>query len=211
MALAWSRPSWRVVAVAGAVVLLVAIIALGGWWWSSAQESAVLAAYAEAMARLPAATAPQAPPDVKAATMRDLEAVLVRYPSASPAAQAAQELGNLRYAERQYERARAAYEIAAARGHSTTLRTLARAGIGYTWEAERNPAKAVDAYRAALAGVKPGDFLYEQLMLDLARAQELAGRKPDAIETYRHLLTERPGTPRADEIRARLAGLGAAP
>lgn len=211
MALAWSRPSWHIVAGAGAVVLLVATAAVGAWWWASIQESTARAAYAEAMSRLSAATAPQAPVDVKAATVRELEAVLARYPAASAAPQAALELGHLRYADRQHDRARAAYEIAVARGRSATLQTLARAGIGYTWEAERNLPKAIDAYRAALTGVRPGDFLYDQLMLDLARAQELASRKPDAIETYRRLLAERPTTPRADEIRARLAGLGAVP
>ena len=46
----------------------------------------------------------------------------------------------------------------------------AAVGIGYTWEAEKDHAKAQSAYEAALAGMGPKDFLYEGLLLDLARA-----------------------------------------
>jgi hypothetical protein len=46
-------------------------------------------------------------------------------------------------------------------------------------------------------------------LIDLARAQELAGRTPDAIATYQRVLKEVPAARRADEIRARLATLGA--
>src|SRR3989442_1787958 len=130
---------------------------------------------------------------------------------AAMAALGAYELGNVRYGERDWARARSAYEIAAARTGSPTLKALARAGIGYTWEAERNPAKAVESYHAALAGLKPGDFYYEDLLLDLARSQEQAGKKDAAVETYRRHLKELPRSPRADEIKGRLTRLGASP
>jgi predicted TPR repeat methyltransferase len=45
----------------------------------------------------------------------------------------------------------------------------------------------------------------------LARAQEQSGDKTAAVETYRRLLRERPGSLRADEARSRLASLGASP
>src|SRR5262249_58908513 len=98
-----------------------------------------------------------------------------RYPRGARAPLGADELGNVRYGERDWARARAAYEITAARSASPTLRALARAGVGYAWEAEKNLAKAGESYQAALAGLKPGDFYYEDLLLDLARAQEQTG------------------------------------
>src|SRR5207247_1673241 len=57
---------------------------------------------------------------------------------------------------------------------------------------------------------RPGtrDFYYEALLADLGRAQELAGQKADAIETYRRILKELPQARRAEEIRARLRSLG---
>ncbi|MGH7393193.1 MAG: tetratricopeptide repeat protein, partial [Candidatus Rokuibacteriota bacterium] len=93
----------------------------------------------------------------------------------------------------------------------STVRTLARAGIGYAWEGEQNWAKAAEAFQAALADLKPGDFHYEELLIDLARVQEVGGQKPAAIDTYRRLLKEVPGSLRADDVRTRLASLGAAP
>ncbi len=205
------RPSTRTLVAAGVAVLVLVAAVLGLWWWSSVKERTALAAYAEAMARAQAATNPQAPAPARAAAIHDLESVLAQYPSAASAPQAALTLGDLRYDEHQYEGARAAYAIAAARATSATVRTLARAGIGYAWEAERNLPRAVEAYRQALDGLKATDFLYEQLLLDLARVQELAGQKPAAIETYRKLLSEHPQSARADEVRSRLAALGARP
>jgi tetratricopeptide (TPR) repeat protein len=147
---------------------------------------------------------------VRETAVRELESALQQYPSSPMAAQGAFELGNLRYASRQYAQARAAYEIAVAKASRGTIATLARTGIGYTWEAERNFGKAADTYRAALGGLKPQDFFYEELLFDLGRTQEQAGQKNEAIETYRRLVKEMPRTARAEEARARLATLGVA-
>ncbi len=127
------------------------------------------------------------------------------------AALGAYELANVRYSERDWGRARAAYEVAAARTGSPTLRALARAGVGYAWEAERNPAKAVESFQGALTGLTPADFYYEDLLLDLARTQEQAGKKSAAAETYQKYLKELPKSPRADDIKARLTRLSASP
>jgi tetratricopeptide (TPR) repeat protein len=165
----------------------------------------------EVLARLAEARPGSLTAEARAAVARDLEAVLARYPSAALAGQAAWELGNLRYAERDWERARRAWEITLARSPSSTLRTLARAGIGYAWEAEGNLAKAREAYQAALAGLKPGDFDYEELLMALARVQEQDGDKAAAVETYRRLVRELPQGLRVDDARGRLASLGATP
>jgi tetratricopeptide (TPR) repeat protein len=204
---AWPEP--RTLVVAGLGVVLVTAISVGGWYWYDTQQRRVGAAYAEVMTRAYAAQAPQASSDTRTQVARDLEDLIARHPSGASAAEAAYELGNIRYAAQQYPAARGAYEIAVARGASPTVRTLARASIGYTWEAERNFAKAVEAYQVVAKELAPKDFLYEQTLLDLARAQELAGRTPDAVATYQRLLKEFPAARRADDVRGRLVALGA--
>ena len=209
MNLTLTVPSPRTLVAAGIGVVLVAAVALGGWYWYDTQQRRVAAEYAEVMARASAAQAPQAASDARARAAQDLERVIAQYPSGDSAAEAAFELGNLRYASQQYPAARGAYELAVARGGSPTVRTLARSSIGYTWEAERNFAKAVDTYQALAGDLRPDDFLFEQALLDLGRAQALAGRTPDAIATYQRLLKELPSARRADDVRARLNALGA--
>ena len=207
MNVAWPAP--RTLVVAGLGVVLVAAIAVGGWYWYDTQQRRVGAAYAEVMTRAYAAQTPQTSSDTRTRVARDLEDLIARHPSGTSAAEAAYELGNLRYAAQQYPAARGAYEMAVARGASPTVRTLARTSIGYTWEAERNFAKAVEAYQAVAKELGPKDFLYEQTLLDLARAQELAGRTPDAVATYQRLLKDFPAARRAEEVRGRLVSLGA--
>jgi tetratricopeptide (TPR) repeat protein len=203
-----TAPSRRTLFALAAGSLAVVVLGGGAWFWHAAEQRRVMAAYAVVMVRVAVAQSPQATAEARAAAARDLEAILARYPSASAAPQAAYELANLRYDAGQYVAARAAYEVALAQGATGTLRTLAQAGLGYAWEAERDWAKAIDAYRAALAPLGPKDFDYEPLLLDLARAQELAGRKTEAVETYRRILKEVPQARRAEEIRARLMNLG---
>ena len=203
----WPAPR-TLVAVAIAVVLLGAI-AFGGWYWYDAQQRRIGAAYAEVMTRAYAAQTPQVTNDTRARVAHDLEELIARHPSGRSAAEAAYELGNLRYAAQQYAGARSAYELTIARGASPTVRTLARVSVGYTWEAERNFPKAVDVYQTVARDLGPKDFLYEQTLLDLARAQELAGRAAEAISTYQRVLKDVPAARRADDVRARLVALGA--
>ena len=97
------------------------------------------------------------------------------------------------------------------RATAGTVATLARAGVGYAWEAERKLPEAARAFESALADLKPTSFYYEELLADLARVQEQSGAKDAAIATYRRLLKDLPRTPRAAEVRNRLGSLGAAP
>lgn len=215
ISLPWSErfalPARRTMIVAAVVALVLVAVIGGAWYWQIVAEHRAAAAYAGALAQLTATRGRDVPPDARATARRQLEAALTAYPSAGMAAQAAFEIGALRFQDREYPGARSAWEIALARAASPTLRTLARLGIASTWEAERNFAKAADAYAAAVAQLKPSDFQYEESLMDLARVQDLAGRKADAIATYRRLLKDVPATRRADDVRARLANLGATP
>lgn len=203
-----SMPSRRALGVAAVVVLALLIVAAGLWAWMAAQQRQGAAAYADVLARL---QGPVTAPEVRAAALVDLEGVLQRYPSHPMAAQGAYELANTRFAARQFAQARAAYEVAAAKsGGDGTVQRLALAGIGYAWEAERDFGQAAQSFQRAVAPLAKGQFLYEELLVDLARVQELAGRRDDAVKTYRKVL-EDPKSRRSDDVRARLATLGIAP
>ena len=194
----------------GAGVAVVALIVVGAWAWYRSQESRGEAALTSATALVQQAT-PQAPPEARAAAIAALEAVLRDHPRFSGAAQAAYQLGNLRYASGAYAQARGAYEVALAKGGPASLRTLSAVGIGYTWEAEKNYANAAAAYEAALKAMVPKAFLYEETLMALARVQELGGKPGAAVETYQRLLKEIPDTRRADDLKTHLANLKSRP
>jgi tetratricopeptide (TPR) repeat protein len=204
-------PSPRTLITAGVGVLALAAVTLGLWLWMASREHQAAAAYADPLARLAAARPGPLGPEASAAIASDLEAALARYPSASLAAEAAWELGNLRYTDRDWARARSAWLIVLARSQSPTLRTQARASIGYAWEAEGNLAEARAVYAQTLAGLRPGEFGFEEVLMAQARIEERRGERAAAIESYRRLLREAPGSLRADDVRSRLASLGATP
>ena len=58
--------------------------------------------------------------------------------------------------------------------------------------------------------LRPGEFLWEETLIDLARAQEAAGDKDAAVETYRRFVKDAPAARRSDFVRSRLAALGVA-
>ena len=191
----------------GAGVVVVALIVVGAWAWYRSQESRGEAALASATLLVQQAT-PQAGPDARAKAIAALEVVLHDHGRFSGAAQAAYQLGNLQYQAGDYAAARAAYEIALAKGAGGSLRTLSASGVGYTWEAQKNYASAVTAYDAAARGLGPKQFFFEEALLDLARAQALAGKPAEARATYERLLKDAPETRRAEDIRGRIATLG---
>lgn len=202
---------WRTIGIVTGGVVAVALLATGVWLWSTAQQQRGSAVYAQVLLRAHQSQLPQMTAEAKIAAMNDLERVLAEYPSNVMAAEAAYEIANFRFSAGQYDKARAAWQVTIARASTGTLKTMARAGIGYAWEAERKLPEAMQAYEAALTELKPGSFYYEETLLDLARVQELTGKKDVATATYRRILKDLPKTVRSDEIRSRLASLGATP
>jgi tetratricopeptide (TPR) repeat protein len=212
--LAEALPSQRVLRIgllAAGVVAVVATLALGGWFWYRSQESRGLVALAEASNLAQQAQGPGATVEARERAIKALEAVVSGYPRLSAGGQAAYQLGNLRYAAGQYPAARGAYEVALAKGASGTVRTLAAVGIGYTWESENSYDRASAAYEAAARSTGSKDFLYEESLMDLARTQELGGKPSAALDTYKRLLKEVPGTRRGSEIQSRVASLQSRP
>jgi len=207
----WPRPTGRTVAITAGVVVVLGVLTTGLWLWSAAQQQRGNTAYGATLVRVRQADSAEAAPEAKAAAMAELERVLAEYPSHPMAAQAAYSLGNLRFGVGQYDKARSAWQIAIAKSSGGTIATLARAGIGYAWEAERKLPEATQAFEAELARLGPKNFYYEELLFDLARVQELAGKKDAAVATYRRILKDVPKTVRAEEVRSQLANLGVAP
>ncbi len=207
----WSTLSeagpWRWVLAAGVGLLVLLGLGFGAWSWYSAAQSRGLQEVAEASALAQEAVAPQAPAAQRDAAARKLEEVITRYPSNRLIPQAAYHLGNLRYQARAYEAARGAYTLALAKGARGTLAALCRLGIGYAWEAQGKYEEALAAYQDALGHLSAADFLYEETLMAVARADELAGKLDQARETYRRILREVPQTRRANDIRRRLASL----
>jgi tetratricopeptide (TPR) repeat protein len=204
-------PPVRTLLIGAVIAIVVLAAASGGWYWYDTQQRRVAAAYAEAMTRVYAAQSPQAPADARTRAQHDIERLLAQHPSAAPVGEAAYELGTLRYAARQWAPARSAYEIAAARAQSPTVRALARTSIGYTWEAERDWGKAIETYQAVARDLRPKDFLFDEVEFALARAQELSGKPADAVATYQRLLKEEPTGLRVEEAKQQLVRLGAKP
>ncbi len=196
--------------LAGGALLVLALVGFGGWTWYQSQQGQGAAALAAAVELAQKALAPGATPELRAQAAQALEAVIAQHPRYAGLPEAAYRLGNVRYDAREYAAARGAYQVALAKGATGAIRLLAASGIGYTWEAEKDYAKAQTAFEAALAGLGPKDFLYEGLLLDVARTQEFGGRRDAALETYRRLLKDVPDSRRADDIRTRIASLQSA-
>jgi tetratricopeptide (TPR) repeat protein len=190
----------------GLGVVIVAGIGWAGWAaWKSHYEAQGAMAFGQARTLVAQALAPGAAPGTRERAEKALQTVIADYPRLSSVAQAAYLLGSMRFGAARYPEARASYELALARAGSSSLAALASLDIGYCWEAEKNYAAAEKAYQSAINGAKPKDFLYEEAMVDVARAQELGGKRAAATETYQRLLKDLPDTRRAEEIRSRLA------
>jgi tetratricopeptide (TPR) repeat protein len=201
-------PSTRTLVTAGLVLIGVALAAFGGWVWWDAQQRRTLSAVAEVATRAQAAQAPDATAEARLTAIRDLEQLLQRYPSARTVASTAYELGNLRFTAGQYPGARAAYELSLQHGARGVIAAMARSGVARTWEAERDYGRAAEVYAGLVKQLDPRSFLYEDALIDQARALELGGKKAEAIAAYQRVLKEVPTAKRSDDVRSRLASLG---
>jgi outer membrane protein assembly factor BamD (BamD/ComL family) len=194
--------------IAGVVVALT-VLGTAGWLWLRAEDARGQAALAASADLVQQADGPLATGDARRKAIVSLQTVLAQYGRSSAAPQAAYQLGNLQYHAGDYAAARGAFEIALAKGAAGSLRTLAASGVGYTWEAEKNYANAVTAYAALAREAQPQQFFFEEALLDLARAQALAGKPGEALATYERLLKEAPDSRRTPDIRAKIAELQA--
>jgi tetratricopeptide (TPR) repeat protein len=189
------------------VVAAVAVLVLAVWLWMRTEDTRGQAALAASADLVQQADGPRATGEARQKAIAALQQVLAQHGRTSAASVAAYQLGNLQYQSGDYAAARGAYELALAKGAAGSVRTLAASGVGYTWEAQKNYANAVTAYEALVRQESPRQFFFEEALIDLARAQALAGKPTDAVATYERLLKEAPDTRRAADVRARIADL----
>jgi tetratricopeptide (TPR) repeat protein len=202
-------PTPRTLIVAALALVVIALAAFGGWAWWEAQQRRAAVATAEVLARVPPALGPDATAEARLTATRDLEQLLGRFPSARTVPSVAYELGNVRFAGGQYAAARAAYDLALQRGATGLIGVMAGAGVARSWEAERDFARAAEAYAGLVARLDPRSFLYEDALIGQARMLELGGKTTEAIAIYQKILKELPAAKRSDDVRGRLASLGA--
>jgi TolA-binding protein len=196
---------WGILSVAG--LLLSLLVGAGVWTFLQHREATARQAFAAASASYRQAMASPEPARLATAAQA-LTQFLKDYPRISAAAQASYLLGNVQYQRREYDAALSAFGEAARRD-AGSVGALSRLGAGYTWEAKGDLARALETYRDALQGRQPKGFLYGELLLATGRVQEQLKQPAAAIATYRQLLREVPDSARAEEVRIRLAILGA--
>jgi tetratricopeptide (TPR) repeat protein len=136
------------------VVLALGLVGTAGWLWLRAEEASGQAALAAAAEAVQQGDGPLATAESRQKAIGMLQAVLAQHGRSAAAAQAAYQLGNLQYQAGDYAAARAAYEIALAKGAGGSLRTLS-ARASATPEAQKNYPSAVTAYAAAARGSAP--------------------------------------------------------
>jgi TolA-binding protein len=200
-------PAARWGLLGAAAVLVLGALAAAGWSFLQSREAAARRAFAEASQTYREAMAGRdaAALDTAATT---LTAFVTAHPRGSTAAQAWYLLGNVEYQRQRTDAALKAFGEAAGRG-SPTIAALSRLGLGYAWEAKGDATRALEAYTEALKDRQPQDFLYADLMLATARVQEQLEQPAAAVKTYQEILKQGADAGRAEEIRARLAMLGA--
>lgn len=200
---AWAR--WTLLSTGSA--LLLVLIASAIWTWLGRREATAQQAIGAVTAAAQRAVGSGQAADLDAAATT-LNAFLASHSGTRAGQQGWYLLGQVEFQRRQWDAAAAAYGQAAREGGSIGL--LSRLGQGYTHEAKGDPARALAVYQEALGARGPKDFLYGDLLLAKARAQEQTKDPAGAIATYKQYLKDLPSADRAPEVRIRLALLGSA-
>lgn len=197
---------WTLLAVAS--VLLLTLIGSGVFGWLGRREAIAQQALGSVMvtAQRAIGTGQAAELDGAATALRQF---LASYSGAQASQQAWYLLGQVEYRRSQWDAAAAAFGEAARRDRGS-IGALSRLGQGYAHEAKSDAPRALEVYQQALGGRGPKDFLYGDLLLAKARAQEQTKDSAGAIATYKQYLKDLPSADRVQDVRIRLALLGSA-
>jgi tetratricopeptide (TPR) repeat protein len=187
-------------------LVLLALIGAGVWSWIGRREETAQRALGTVLVTAHRALGSGQASDLEAAA-KALRQFLDGHSSTEASQQAWYVLGQVEFRRRQWDAAVAAFAEAARRDRRS-LGALSRLGQGYAQEAKGDAARALEVYQQALAGLGPKDFLYGDLLLAKARAQELTKDPAGAVATYKQYLKDLPAAERADDVRIRLALLG---
>lgn len=141
-----------------------------------------------------------------------LEKVLAAQVSAHPGTEAAvfaqYYLGSIAFLRGNYDRSAEHFRSAIASGkeQGTVMDFLLREGLAQTFEAKGDAENAQKAYGEA-AGFATGEFR-TQARMGQARTLSTLGRKQEAAEVFRRILSENPDTPLKELIQIQLSRLG---
>jgi cytochrome c-type biogenesis protein CcmH/NrfG len=195
---------WTLLSILGVLVLLV--VASGIWSWLGRQEAAAQQALGPVAATAQRIAGSGQPGELEGSA-KALREYLTHHSATRAGQQAWFLLGQVEFRRERWDEASTAF-AEAARRDGGSIAALSRMGQGYAQEAKGEAARAVEAYQQALAGRGPTDFLYGELLLAKARAQELSKDSAGAVVTYKQYLKDLPSSDRVDDVRIRLALLG---
>jgi tetratricopeptide (TPR) repeat protein len=200
-----ARARWILLGIV--LVFVLGVLAGGVWSWLGHREEVAQRAFGPVFANAQRAIGSGQPADLEAAA-NALRQFLSGH-SGKATVQAWYVLGQVEFRRGQWDAAASAYGEAARRDRGS-IGALSRLGQGYALEAKGDLARAVEIYQQALGGLGPKDFLYGDILLAKARAQELAKDSAGAVATYKQFLKDLPAADRAQDVRIRLALLGSA-
>ena len=198
---------WTLLAVAA--VLLVVLFGSGVRSWLGRREAASQQALGSVIVVAQRGVGSGQPAELDAAA-KALSEFLSSHSGTRASQQASYLLGQVEFRRRQWDAAGAAFGEAARRDGGGSIGALSRLGQGYAYEANGDVARALEVYQQALGRLGPKDFLYGDLLLAKARAQEQTKDSTGAIATYKQYLKDLPSADRAQDVRIRLALLGSA-
>ena len=200
-----ARIRWTLLAVTSALV--VVLVGAGVWNWLSRRDDAADRALGSVLATAQRAVGSDQTADLETAAT-SVRQFLATHSGTRASHQASYALGQIEFRRSQWDAAIAAFGEAARRDRGS-VGALSRLGQGYAHEAKGEAARALEVYQQALSGLGPKDFLYGDLLLAKARAQELTKDSAGAVATYKQYLKDLPTADRVQDVRIRLALLGA--
>ena len=197
---------WTLLAVTA--VLLLTLVGAGVWSWLGRRDEAAHRTLGPLLATAQRAVASGQAADLETAATT-LRQYLASHSGTRASHQAWYVLGQVEYRRSQWDAAVTAFGEASRRDRGS-IGALSRLGQGYAHEAKGEAARALEVYQQALSGLGPQAFLYGDLLLAKARAQELTKDSAGAVATYKQYLKDLPTADRVDDVRIRLALLGTA-
>ena len=198
---------WGIVGTVGALVVVT--LGVATWSWLDHREARAQRAVGrvEQQATQALARGERSALDAGAVQLR---AFLKDHGGSRASSKAWYLLGGVEFQRGDLGAAATAYGEAARRG-SPSVAALSRLDLSYVREAKGDLPGALQAVNQGLQGRTARDFLYQDLLMAKGRFLEETKDMAGAVDVYRRLLRELPAAARGDEVRGRLALLGASP
>lgn len=194
------------------VAILMVVLA---WWgyrtWQARQEGAAQLLLAQALAATETAKAGETPEQPGGAAAGEKALQLLRqardgYPWTAAAEQALVQIGNVHYQRGEYQAALEADQIYLEEYPNGAWVLLAGLGKGYALEGLERYQDAAATFRA-FADRYQGHSLRAEALMGLARSLSQLHKPSEAVEVYRRVTEEYPGTRWAQQAERQLISL----